>query len=199
MYPTLTFDILLKQPQQPSNTFTTLHKPPQPSTTIHNTHRVPNNIHESTIAINKMYGALTLALAALGAAAPASLALEARQAGTSEPLRFQGLALAQGTPIDSQTLNANDGKFSIGRATTTSGPEAGSGVDPSKFNTDQTIFAYLNGLSKLSLSSTAFPGGQQVYVTAGDESIGQLAGQLKVNDPWGCWRVVWKWREELLY
>lgn len=162
---------------------------------------MPNNIHESTIAINKMYGALTLALAALGAAAPASLALEARQAGTSEPLRFQGLALAQGTPIDSQTLNANDGKFSIGRATTTSGPEAGSGVDPSKFNTDQTIFAYLNGLSKLSLSSTAFPGGQQVYVTAGDDSIGQLAGQLKVSDPWGCCkkRVVWKWREEFLY
>lgn len=45
-------------------------------------------------------------------------------------------------------------------------------------NKNETIFNYRNGAGALALS-TIVPGGQQVYVTEGDETLGQLAGQLK--------------------
>ncbi|KAK4626748.1 hypothetical protein CLAFUW4_05116 [Fulvia fulva] len=114
-------------------------------------------------------------LAALAAASPVP------QAGTTEPLRFGGLALRSASPIHFGSINANSGALYIGKNTTTYCPEdsvAGSTGACTSANTNQTIFSYLNGQGTLSLS-TMVPGGQQVYVTVGDEATGQLAGQLK--------------------
>ena len=123
-----------------------------------------------------MYSTLAVAFAALAAAAP----LESRQAGTTEPLRFGGLALRSASPIHLSPINANGLRFVIGKNTTTYTPEGVEGLDPANYNTNQTIFTYLNGAGTLGLS-TGVPGGQQVYVTEGDNATGQLAGQLKVR------------------
>ncbi len=48
-------------------------------------------------------------------------------------------------------------------------------------NSEQTIFSYLNAADTLALS-TSVPGGQQIYVAKGDESIGQAPGQLRVSN-----------------
>lgn len=132
------------------------------------------------MAIIKIYTALAVAFAALAAAAPAQPTLESRQAGTTEPLRFGGLASRDDSPINLSPINANGLRFVIGKNTTTYTPEGVEGLDPANYNTNQTIFAYLNGFGTLELSS-GVPGSQQVYVTEGDEATGQLAGQLRVR------------------
>ncbi|KAK4496795.1 hypothetical protein PRZ48_012779 [Zasmidium cellare] len=120
-----------------------------------------------------MKSALTFALAATAAALPAP------QAGTTEPLRFSGMALRSASPIHFGSINANSQAFYIGKNTTTYCPtDSAASTACDTANTNQTIFAYLNGAGKLSLD-TIVPGGQQVYVTEGDEATGQLAGQLK--------------------
>ena len=114
------------------------------------------------------------ALAALAAASPLP------QAGTTEPLRFGGMALRSASPIHFGQINANSGAFYIGKNTTTYCPEDSPATCETckTVNTNQTIFSYLNGQGRLALD-TIVPGGQQVYVTQGDDATGQLAGQLK--------------------
>lgn len=116
---------------------------------------------------------------AAAAFATLAAALPAPQAGTTEPLRFSGMALRSASPIHFGQINANSQAFYIGKNTTTYCPEDSAASDAcATANTNQTIFSYLNGAGTLSLS-TIVPGGQQVYVTEGDETTGQLAGQLK--------------------
>lgn len=105
------------------------------------------------------------------------MAVAIPQVGTTEPLRFGGLALATGTAIHLSPLAANGLKFYIGKNTTTYCPED-SAANCAGVNTNQTVFSYLNGAGTVSLDTTV-PGGQQVYVTEGDDTIGQLAGELK--------------------
>ena len=120
----------------------------------------------------------TFITAAAGLAALAS-ASPLPQAGTTSPLRFAGMALRSASPIHFGQINANSGAFYIGKNTTTYCPaDSAAGPACETANTNQTIFSYLNGQQTLSLS-TIVPGGQQVYVTEGDEATGQLAGQLK--------------------
>lgn len=115
--------------------------------------------------------ASTLAFAAGVAALPAP------QAGTSEPLRFAGMSLRSASPIHFGQINANGQAFWIGKPTTTYCPdESVSTCDSTNKNT--TIFTYLNGQKTLGLS-TVVPGGQQVYVAEGDDSVTQAAGQLR--------------------
>ncbi|KXS93493.1 hypothetical protein AC579_2224 [Pseudocercospora musae] len=123
----------------------------------------------------KSFVAITLAAAASAAAMPAPVP----QAGTSFPLPFLGQALAEGTEIHQKFINANGLKFWIGKNTTTYCPEDSAAADVCETaNKNQTIFGYLNGESKLQLL-TQVPGGQQAYVTAGNETAGQVAGELK--------------------
>lgn len=98
------------------------------------------------------------------------------QAGIIPPLRFRGLALQCGTPIDLEPIAANGGKFWIGKNTTTFCPEVDN-VDCNDLNTNQTIFNYVNGAGTLFLDAIV-PGGQQAYITAGNETAGQAAGEL---------------------
>lgn len=123
----------------------------------------------------KMKTTFALALAAAGSAA----ALPAPQAGTTTPLKFGGLALRSASPIHLSPINANGLEFWIGKNTTTYCPEDSAAADACPTaNSNSTIFTYLNGQGTLGLN-TIVPGGQQVYVTEGDEATGQLAGELK--------------------
>lgn len=117
----------------------------------------------------KCTSVLAFATSAMAAAIP--------QAGTTTPLRFGGLALATGTEIHFSPLAANGLAFYIGKNTTTYCPED-TVANCAASNTNETIFSYFNGGGGVSLDTTV-PGGQQVYVTEGDETSGQLAGQLK--------------------
>lgn len=99
------------------------------------------------------------------------------QAGTTTPLRFGGLSLASGSDVHLAPIAANGLEFFIGKNTTTYCPED-SVVDCSGVNTNSTIFSYFNGQGTLILD-VSVPGGQQVYVTGGNETAGQLAGELK--------------------
>lgn len=118
----------------------------------------------------KCTSVLAFAASAMAAALP--------QAGTTTPLRFGGLALHSASAIHLSPIVANGLKFWTGglKNTTTYCPEGA--VDCDGFQTNQTIFNYLNGAGGLSLD-TNVPGGQSVYVTAGNETAGQLAGELK--------------------
>lgn len=118
-----------------------------------------------------MKSAFAVAFAAVAAALPAP------QAGTTTPLRLGGMALRSASPIHFGSINANGGSFYIGRNTSTYCPEDSAASDAcATANTNQTIFNYLNGQGTLSLD-TIVPGGQQVYVTAGDDTYdaGRLA------------------------
>jgi len=117
----------------------------------------------------KCTSVLTMASTAMAAAIP--------QAGTTTPLRFGGLSLATGTAVHLSPIAANGLEFFIGKNTTTYCPED-SVVDCSGVNTNSTIFSYFNGQGTVGLD-VSVPGGQQVYVTAGNETAGQLAGELK--------------------
>ncbi|EME80222.1 uncharacterized protein MYCFIDRAFT_211999 [Pseudocercospora fijiensis CIRAD86] len=123
----------------------------------------------------KSFIAITLAAAASAAAMPAPVP----QAGTSSPQPFLGQALAEGTAIHQMFINANGLKFWIGKNTTTYCPEDSVAADAcATANKNQTIFGYLNGESQLPLL-TQVPGGQLAYVTAGDQTAGILAGELR--------------------
>lgn len=114
---------------------------------------------------------------AILAFATSAMAVAIPQVGTTTPLRFGGLALATGTKVHLAPLAANNLKIYIGKNTTTYCPED-TEADCDCANTNQTIFSYLNGNGGVSLD-TQVEGGQRVYVTEGDDSIGQLAGELK--------------------
>ncbi|KAM3418332.1 hypothetical protein BST61_g4331 [Cercospora zeina] len=116
---------------------------------------------------------------ALAALASVAAALPAPQAGTpQDPLKFGALALSTGSPIHLAHINANNQEFVIGAPTTTACQPAN--VEGNS-NTNQTIFTYVNGQGTLNLL-TADAGGQQVYVTEGDDTIGQVAGQLRFTE-----------------
>ncbi|EME38472.1 hypothetical protein DOTSEDRAFT_75860 [Dothistroma septosporum NZE10] len=109
----------------------------------------------------KLVSILTFATAVLAAATPEAVP----QAGTSKPLRFSGMSLRTASPIHSASINANDGKFWIGKKTKTYCPKNNPAVAGAckHANKDQTIFDYFNGKPTLSLG-TSVPGGQQIYV-----------------------------------
>ncbi|EME45906.1 hypothetical protein DOTSEDRAFT_70057 [Dothistroma septosporum NZE10] len=114
------------------------------------------------------------ALAALAAASPVP------QTGITTTCRFTGMSLRSASPIHFGQINANSNAFYIGKNTTTSCPTDNAAIAPTcaTVNTNETIFDFTDGQGTLSLS-TLVPGGQQVYVTEGDDATGQLAGQLK--------------------
>ncbi|GIZ40917.1 hypothetical protein CKM354_000423700 [Cercospora kikuchii] len=117
-----------------------------------------------------MYANLAIAaLASMAAAMPAP------QAGSSpqEPLKFAGMSLRSASPIHFGQINANGSEFLIGAEPATYKPDVVEG----EFN-NQTVFTYVNGQGTIGLL-TSVPGGQQIYVTEGNETIGQVAGQLK--------------------
>ncbi|KAF2209692.1 hypothetical protein CERZMDRAFT_86670 [Cercospora zeae-maydis SCOH1-5] len=116
---------------------------------------------------------------ALAALASVAAAMPAPQAGTPQnPLKFGGLSLSPGSPIHLGEINANNQEFVIGAPTKTAQPDNISG----NYNTNQTIFSYVNYHDTLNLY-TADAGGQRVYVTQGDDSIGQVGGQLRFVAP----------------
>jgi hypothetical protein len=114
--------------------------------------------------------------AAVLAFASSAMAVAVPQVGTTTPLRFTGMALAEGTDIHSSPITASKLKLYIGKPTTTSCPED-SAANCEGVNTNTTVFNYLNGGEVVNLD-VHVPGGQQTYVTAGNLTEGVLAGEL---------------------
>jgi hypothetical protein len=133
-----------------------------------------------------IFVAAAAALPAPQDASTPSTTSSAPSSGVSAPssaapanLVFTGLALRSASPIHFSSLNANGGSFWLGtgKNTTTSCPSSlGSVCDG--VTTNRTLFSYTPGKTTLNLD-TIVPGGQAVYVTAGDESQGICGGALK--------------------
>ncbi|KAK4625456.1 Ecp32-2 [Fulvia fulva] len=97
------------------------------------------------------------------------VAAAAAQAGTTEPLRFTGLAQGpSGTLLNAGVINANGGSFWIGKDTVTSVPantDSHSVIGQSNTkNGNTTIFTYLNSQSTFNLD-VVVPRGQAVFVS----------------------------------
>ncbi|CAK4033395.1 Hypothetical predicted protein [Lecanosticta acicola] len=123
----------------------------------------------------KSFFAVALAAAGSAAAAPAACAASAPSpVPVAAPLHFGGLSLRSASPIHFANINANGQDFWIGKNASTYCPPESSAC--ATVNNSTTIFSYLNGTLSL---DTLVPGGQQVYVTAGNTTAGQLAGLLK--------------------
>ncbi|KAF2206205.1 hypothetical protein CERZMDRAFT_103662 [Cercospora zeae-maydis SCOH1-5] len=122
-----------------------------------------------------MYSVLAIAFATLAAAAPAPQACSNAQ----DPLRVLGTGSSPGSQIDGQTINADLGTFTIGGRP--SGILPAPVGDKTEYNTNSTIFTYVNEQGELGLS-VAVPGGQRVFVDSGDDAEGYYAGVLRYTE-----------------
>lgn len=115
---------------------------------------------------------LAFAASAMAAALP--------QATTSKAVRFFGQNQSSG-PLHFAAIAANGGKLWFGRKTVTDCP-GGSAINCAAYTSNETIFDYDASKSTLFLDA-ALPGGQQVYVTAGDKTTGASAGEVRFIQP----------------